>query len=99
MGRLRARRSSVTQDGRQPHGRMGVAETPTDGSQLRVQGEITGLPKYGIVGDSQSALMMINPMISPRTRAPRRRTVEQLQLLGAPDPLCAPHLAHPILES
>eukprot|EP01047_Picozoa_sp_COSAG01_P053350 COSAG01_NODE_5708_length_4085_cov_6.491972_3_plen_182_part_00 len=35
---------------------------------LRARGEIMGSRKYEHVGKSQSVLIMINPMISPRTR-------------------------------
>jgi hypothetical protein len=35
---------------------------------LRVRGEIMGSPKYRNIGDSQSVLAMINPIISPHTR-------------------------------
>jgi hypothetical protein len=38
--------------------------------QLRVRVEIMGSQKCGIVGESQSALMMIDPIIFTRTRTP-----------------------------
>jgi hypothetical protein len=37
---------------------------------MRVQGEIMGSQNYRNVGESQSALIMIDPIISPRTRTP-----------------------------
>jgi hypothetical protein len=40
--------------------------------RLRVRVEIMGSPKCRIVGESQSVLMMINPIIFTRTRSPRR---------------------------
>jgi hypothetical protein len=44
---------------------------------LRVRGEIMGSQNYRNVGESQSVLMMmIDPMISPRTRTTRRTRVQ-----------------------
>jgi hypothetical protein len=38
------------------------------GARVRVRVEIMGSQKYESVGKSQSALIMIDPIISPRTR-------------------------------
>jgi hypothetical protein len=54
---------------------------------LRVRVEIMGSQKCGIVGKSQSVLMMINPMISTRTRtrtSARRKSVHVPSCYGAP---------------
>jgi hypothetical protein len=39
---------------------------------VRVWGEIMGSPKCRNVGESQPVLMMINPVISPRTHSTER---------------------------
>jgi hypothetical protein len=57
---------SVTQRGSNRYRRR----VPTQ--RLRVRVEIIGSPKCRIVGESQSVLMMINPIIFTRTRSPRR---------------------------
>jgi hypothetical protein len=50
--------------------------TPTPAADsLRVRVEIMGSQKCGIVGKSQSVLVMINPMIFTRTRTPERPLV------------------------
>jgi hypothetical protein len=49
-----------------PHGGRTTLTLPT-----RVRVEIMGSQKCGIVGKSQSILIMIHPIISTRTRAPR----------------------------
>jgi hypothetical protein len=41
------------------------------GARVRVRVEIMGSQKYESVGKSQSALIMIDPIISPRTRTYR----------------------------
>jgi hypothetical protein len=64
---------NVTRDawpGRRIPQAHGLTLTLSDGKQvrLRVRVEITGWQKGRIVGKSQSVLMMINPIISTRTR-------------------------------
>jgi hypothetical protein len=55
------------------------------GATLRVRVEIIGSQKHGIVGKSQSVLIMINPMIFTRTRTKARSPVEQQLCV----PVCA----------